>query len=585
MRSAFQWLAFSERPLHLDELCEAAILDPQYTSYTDLVGRRFSDSYDLIELCSDLVILQPAEINQDLGPRVTFVHLTVKELLLKSVDTLDDLIGFSETDAQQTICQMSLRYLLTSTQLGSGSDVPRQFELPLLGYVTEYWYSHVQAVIKSGKVSNMIVALLINLFDTKFNQSLPSGPYISNSDEPEGPKTIQTVFGFPAPLYYSSLLGITQVADKILERGDSTKEWSGFCGTPLHAAAYGGNAVLCKSLLDYGSDVNKVLGPYGSPLQAAMQAGHVEVAKILLEAGCNVNHNHESYGNALHSAAIGGYVDMADLFIDWGADIDMVCELWGSPLQAAALHDSAEVAQLLMEIGADINRQGGPCGNALIAAAKHGFISIATMLVENGARVNMRDTKDGTTALHVAADGGHKDIVAMPLKYAADPNLKAGDRGTPLQAAARGRHLDVIELLIKRGARYAEATTLFIAVEESLDSFVQYILNRSRVEVDSLNKEKRTALTVAADRGRYDVAKLLLDKGADVGYTDKDNVTAMMAAASNGHERLVRLLALHGADPYVKNNRGQTALDMATSNSHEPVASFLEHLMDMESTD
>ena len=67
----------------------------------------------------------------------------------------------------------------------------------------------------------------------------------------------------------------------------------------------------------------------------------------------------------------------------------------------------------------------------------------------------------------------------------------------------------------------------------------------------------------AAGRGHADVAKLLLDKGADVNAKTGKGKTALMMAAENGHADIVHALLGKGADVNAKTSNGWTALLLA----------------------
>ncbi len=70
-----------------------------------------------------------------------------------------------------------------------------------------------------------------------------------------------------------------------------------------------------------------------------------------------------------------------------------------------------------------------------------------------------------------------------------------------------------------------------------------------------------TPLITAAARGNTEVAKLLLDAGADVDAANHDGSTALHTAAFLCRKDIVRALLEHGADTSVRNNTGGTALD------------------------
>ena len=69
----------------------------------------------------------------------------------------------------------------------------------------------------------------------------------------------------------------------------------------------------------------------------------------------------------------------------------------------------------------------------------------------------------------------------------------------------------------------------------------------------------------AAIGGHLELAKLLIDKGADVNARDKGGRTALMEAALEGHFELAKLLIDKGADVYAKQKSGWTALMSAAA--------------------
>ena len=57
-----------------------------------------------------------------------------------------------------------------------------------------------------------------------------------------------------------------------------------------------------------------------------------------------------------------------------------------------------------------------------------------------------------------------------------------------------------------------------------------------------------TALTQAANIGSADIAKVLIDHGADVNEIDNDDVTVLMHALESDHFEVVDLLRQAAAD-------------------------------------
>ena len=65
------------------------------------------------------------------------------------------------------------------------------------------------------------------------------------------------------------------------------------------------------------------------------------------------------------------------------------------------------------------------------------------------------------------------------------------------------------------------------------------------VNINGRDNQGRTALHLAAIRGHVEVAKLLLERGADAECTDDDGWTPLRWAAANRCEEMVELLRQH----------------------------------------
>ncbi|SNX85263.1 related to HOS4 - subunit of the Set3 complex [Melanopsichium pennsylvanicum] len=86
------------------------------------------------------------------------------------------------------------------------------------------------------------------------------------------------------------------------------------------------------------------------------------------------------------------------------------------------------------------------------------------------------------------------------------------------------------------------------------------------IDAETLH-DRRTPLHLACIRGYDDVARQLLDLGADVDLQDRAGNTALHFASAWGHTSLVQLLIERGCSLAVKNLEGSTPSDYAYSNS------------------
>ena len=530
-KNAFQWLAFSERPLYIEELAEAAILNQQYALNPD---DRFGSPYDIVDVCSSLVKIYDHAGDEPHKKQLVFAHHTVKEYLLSTQTNF----SFFESDAQLLISHVSLSYLISFTQAGLETD-NGSASFPLLKYATKYWYNHVKAVSKNGELMDPMATLAIELFDSKSAEAVSNGSNAATSDTVEGPEAVEKSGGFPSSLYFASLLGLTDIVRRLVDRGDDVEQAGGFCGRSLEAAAYSGNEAVVRCLVSSGADVVSKSGHYGSALQAAAHRGHRSISQLLVEYGADINYTSGYCGTALQAAATGGYVDLV---------------------------------QILIEYRADINSLSGPYGTALIAAAHRGHRDVVLMLVENGADIEAQDSERRFTALYAAAASGHCDVVRLLLDSGADINKKIGGYGGALGAAVHGEYDDVVEVLVRYGADInledisgsdIIQALLHTAAERAYDDVIRLLVHRDSKVVNMKDKQGIPLLTKVVKRKNTRMVQFLLENGASTEAADANGNTALSAAVQDSHDNpIVRLLFDSRAQISSRDRLGRTTLDL-----------------------
>jgi len=88
--------------------------------------------------------------------------------------------------------------------------------------------------------------------------------------------------------------------------------------------------------------------------------------------------------------------------------------------------------------------------------------------------------------------------------------------------------------------------------------------------------DKKTVLHIVCRMGDAEIAKLLIEKGADVNAKDQDDKTPLHSASENGHLKVVDLLIKEGADVNVENKvLGETPLNFAVNKGHLDIAKLL----------
>jgi uncharacterized protein len=92
---------------------------------------------------------------------------------------------------------------------------------------------------------------------------------------------------------------------------------------------------------------------------------------------------------------------------------------------------------------------------------------------------------------------------------------------------------------------------------------------------ESRNDTRVRPLHSAVARSDREVARQLLDAGAEVDAKQSGGFTALHAAAMNGDEQLVDMLLNHGATLEEEASDGRTAADFAAGAGHEGLAARL----------
>jgi ankyrin repeat protein len=447
-----QWLAYSARPLRVEEVAEVIAVDIDDDPRFD-PENRLLESRDILTICSSLATIATATIDNGYGTtyeieELRLAHFSVKEYLISDRVWTRPASRYNMKEyAEGNMAQTCLIYLLhfRGPTLLASSNID---EFPLIRYAAQYWTQHARAAKKDIA---QIDLLSIELFQSK------RGAYINwirlfDLDDPwGGVNTTKRFENVASPLYYASLAGLVESARWLLNSGADINSQGGMYGNALQAALHNGHNAVVQQLLDSGANVNAQGGRYGNALQAASHSGHDAVVQQLLDSGADVNLQGGYFGNALQAALYRGHDLVAQRLLDSGANVNAQGGIYGNALQAASYGGHDAIIQQLLDSGADVNAQGGYFGNALQAASYSMNDTVVQQLLDSGANVNAQGGRYGN-ALQAASYKGHNVIVQRLLGSGADVNAQGRHYGNALQAASHGGHDTVIQQLLDSGA-------------------------------------------------------------------------------------------------------------------------------------
>src|SRR5688572_27266343 len=263
-------------------------------------------------------------------------------------------------------------------------------------------------------------------------------------------------------------------------------------------------------------------GQQGS-LASLIQRGDRTAALDRIRAGADVNEPQPDGTRPIHWAVFRVDYELLDALVARKARADVTNEFGNTPLAEAVKVADLRMVKTLLSAGAGVEGANLDGETALMLAIKTGAVPIVRLLIDAGANVN-------------AVERQHKQT---PLMYAAAADTNAGE---------------MVKLLLSKGALVAPRSLAY--------DWPNHISEEPRVQYRPFGG--LTALLYAARDGCYDCVEALIANRADVNVpTLPEGVTPLMIALDNDNNDIAKLLLDRGANPHVWDWYGRTALYIA----------------------
>lgn len=216
------------------------------------------------------------------------------------------------------------------------------------------------------------------------------------------------------------------------------------------------------------------------------------------------------------------------------------------PLWVAAVQGNLRKVDALISAGAPVSTVNSAGATILHKAVEQGHVEIAQRLIRAGIHVDVRDAI-GKTPLHYAARRGASSPIATALIHAgADVNARGDDGRTPAMAAARRGLLEIFNLLVAAGAdpiaRARDDRSVFdLSLAKRHDRMAVALLHRYP-DLAPAGEALDAAFVEAVCKNCVGVAKLLAERGADLGQKPEGRTLAQCAPRGTQGEEMKRLL-------------------------------------------
>jgi uncharacterized protein len=270
----------------------------------------------------------------------------------------------------------------------------------------------------------------------------------------------------------------------------------------------------------------------------ATREGKMDTVNVLIDAGADINAVDNEGTNALILATLNGHLDIAGRLLDSGADPD-IADRWGrtalfvatdlntmdanprpTPMPLDTLNP-VDIVRLALNKGANPapELQSSLPAWMVVGAAHNGILN------------------KGATPFFRAAMSGDLEIMRMLVDAGADPMKGTEEReGMAMGGNMRPSNGGTTPFMVAAGVGWRQG--LSRGREADALTALEWLINEYGMDINAINQSGETALHGASYRGSIEIARWLIDHGADFNLTNARDMTPLDIALGNPEFRL-----------------------------------------------
>ncbi|RZC90529.1 hypothetical protein C5167_029661 [Papaver somniferum] len=307
--------------------------------------------------------------------------------------------------------------------------------------------------------------------------------------------------------------------------------------TVLHLASRFGHSQLVQEIIKLRWElVLKENENMETPLHEACRGGHLDVAKILLETDPSVvSKVNREYESVLFVACERGRVEIVEhLLVNYAWLIGLEEDGLTTSLHVAAAGGHLEIVKEILQVQPAFawKRDSQGCSPLHIACSK-GHLGITRDILKVDEDLSSLQDNEGRTPLHLCAIKGRVNIIDEIISkslQSAEMITKSGE--TVLHLAVKNNQFDAIKYLVEtlnitnmvNLPDNDGNTVLHIASAAKLTTMVTYLVNKSGVDVNALNRRGFTPLDVVEKDVSNSGALLLIPTLKEAGAKNSDEL-------------------------------------------------------------